>query len=125
MWILPLTGSALAFKKARSKLSEVRYIAAALFVIAGIVVAGLHNEESDAKQSTNNLEIWYTPNAPFGIARGINPGRVAWGHNPAIASWDGKTGFWWEERFNNQAEADNLLTQTLLSVTGIQEEKKS
>lgn len=125
IWILTLTGSALAFKKAKNKLFEAKYIAAALFVILGVSVATLHTVESDARTSTNSLEIWYKPNVPLGIARGINPGRVAWGHNPKIASWDGKTGFWWEDRFNNQTETDKLLTQTLFSLTGIQKEKDS
>ena len=125
IWILTLTRSALAFKKAKNKLFEAKYIAAALFVILGVSVATLHTVESDARTSTNSLEIWYKPNVPLGIARGINPGRVAWGHNPKIASWDGKTGFWWEDRFNNQTETDKLLTQTLFSLTGIQKEKDS
>jgi hypothetical protein len=44
--------------------------------------------ESDAQTSSKKLEIWYKPNAPLGIARGIHPGRVAWSHNIKIASWD-------------------------------------
>jgi uncharacterized protein (DUF362 family) len=125
IWILALTGSAFAFKRAKNKLLENKYIAAVLSVMLGIFVANLHTVESDAKTDTKNLEIWYKPNVPLGIARGINPGRVAWGHNPKIVSWDGKTGFWWEDKFNNQGETDKLLTQTLFSLTGIQKEKKS
>jgi hypothetical protein len=124
-WILALTGSAFAFKKAKNKLLEAKYIAAALFIILGIFVFNLYTGESDATTSTNNLKIWYKPNVPLGIARGLNPGRVAWGHNPKIASWDGKTGFWWEDRFNNQEETDRLLSQTLFSLTSKKKEKDS
>jgi hypothetical protein len=49
-------------------------------------------------------------NHPFGIARGVRPGRVVWTHDPAAVSWDGKTGFWWEDRFNNQAAVDRLVS---------------
>lgn len=80
-------------------------------------------QTAEAKANTNSLEIWYKPNIPLGIGRGIFPGRVAWGHNPEIASWDGKTGFWWEDQFNNQGETDKLLSQTLLSLTNIKNEK--
>ena len=125
IWILAVTGSAFAFKKAKNKLFEAKYFAAAMFVMLGIFVVNLYTKESDAKTSTDNLEIWYKPNVPLGIARGINPGRVVWGHNPKIASWDGKTGFWWEDRFNNQEETDKLFSQTLTSLTGIKNEKKS
>jgi Domain of unknown function (DUF362) len=124
-WILALTGSAFAFRTAKNKLLDAKYIAAALFVMLGIFALNLYTGESDATTSTNNLKIWYKPNVPLGIARGINPGRVAWGHNPKIASWDGKTGLWWEDRFNDQAETDRLLSQTLFSLTNMKNEKKS
>ncbi len=125
IWVLTLTGSAFVFKKAKNKLSEAKYIAAALLVILGVFIANLYSTRSDAKPRSGDLEIWYKPNIPLGIARGIYPGRVAWSHNPRIALWDGKTGFWWEDRFNNQAETDKLLAQTLFSLTGMQKEKDS
>ena len=37
-------------------------------------------------------KLFVAPNEPIGIGRGINPGRVAWIHNPGVAKWDGKTG---------------------------------
>ncbi len=124
-WILTSISSAFAFKKAKDKLLDAKYIVATLLVILGIVAAGLQTVDSNAQTTAKKLEIWYKPNEPLGVARGIHPGRVAWGHNPNIAAWDGKTGFWWEDRFNNQAETDKLLTQTLLSLTGTQKEKES
>ncbi len=124
LWLLGLTGSAAAFKRANGKLREAKYAAAILFVVLGLILAN-HSIESDARTNANSLEIWYKPNVPLGIARGIHPGRVAWGHNPHIASWDGKTGSWWEDQFNNQTETDKLLAQTLLRLTGMQDEKHS
>jgi hypothetical protein len=125
IWILAISGAAFSFGKAKRKLFEARYLAAALFVILGIVFVNLFSIESEAKSSPNGLEIWYKPNIPLGEAKGIFPGRVAWGHNPKIASWDGVTGFWWEDKFNNQAETDKLMSQTLIGLTGIQNEKES
>ncbi len=127
IWLLSLTGATFALKKARQKLYEARYLAAGLFLILGIAAVSVFTLDS-AKGSgaTNNeLKIWYKPNVPLGIAKGINPGRVVWGHNTKIASWDGKTGFWWEDRFNNQEETDKLLAQTLFSLTEVKNEKKS
>ena len=88
VWLLSVTGAAFAFKKAKNKLFEAKYIAAAMFAILGIGLVNLYITESEAKTNNNSLEIWYEPNVPLGIARGINPGRVTWGHNPKIASWD-------------------------------------
>ncbi len=124
LWLLTLAGSAAALRKAKNKFFESRYIAGAFFVLLGILFASLYTGESDAQQGSK-LQIWYKPNVPLGIARGIHPGRVAWGYDPRISSWDGKTGYWWEDRFNNLAETERLLAQTLCSLTGIQNEKES
>ena len=48
-------------------------------------------------------------NHPFGTPRGVRPGRVVWTHDPKAAAWDGRTGNWWEDRFNNQAAIDGLM----------------
>ena len=127
IWILAVTGAAFAFKKAKHKLFEARYIAATLFLVLGIVATCLFLAQSSTETNAKatSLEIWYKPNQPVGIAKGMFPGRVVWGHNPKIASWDTKTGFWWEDRFNNQKETDKLFSQTLYSLTNIKNEKRS
>jgi len=115
IWLMSLAASSLAFKKAKQRFTETRYVAALLFLVAGIGAAFLMTSKSpvEAKPSSEALKIWYKPNLPLGEAKGMFPGRVTWGHNPKIASWDGKTGMWWEDRFNNQEETNKLLSQTL------------
>lgn len=127
IWLMTLFASSVAFRKAKQRFTETRYVAATLFLIAGIGAAFLMTSKSpvEAKPGSEALKIWYKPNLPLGEAKGMFPGRVAWAHNPKIASWDGKTGMWWEDRFNNQSETDKLLSQTLYSLTNIKNEKKS
>jgi len=127
IWLLAFSGTAIAFKKVLQRWRETRYLAAFLFLVAGIAATSLllSKSASDATADSGKLEIWYKANLPVGVARGVHPGRVAWGHNEHIASWDGKTGFWWEDQFNNQVGTDQLLTQTLLSLTGSKNEKKA
>ena len=125
IWILAVTGAAFAFKKAKNKLFEARYLAAVLFLFLGIAATYTFTAQSAKESKAASLDIWYKPNIPLGVAKGIFPGRVAWGHNPNIATWDGKTGFWWEDRFNNQAETDRLLSQTLFTLTNTKDVKKS
>ena len=125
IWILTLSGTVLAFKKAKKKLFEAKYAAAFLLLISGIVAASMFTLSTSAEASASDIEIWYKPNNPLGIAKGIYPGRVAWGHNPNIASWDGEKGFWWEDAFNNQQETDKLLSQTLFSLTNEKTEKQA
>jgi hypothetical protein len=125
MWILTLSGSALAFRKAGKKLYEARHLAAILFLAAGIATLTLGTLGNPDRAGARDLETWYRPNVPLGVARGIFPGRVAWGHSPGIASWDGETAFWWEDRFNDQEGTGRLLARTLTALTGEQDEREA
>ncbi|MCR4852801.1 MAG: DUF362 domain-containing protein [Prevotella sp.] len=63
-------------------------------------------------------KLFVGPNEPIGEGRGIYPGRVAWIHNPGVAKWDGHTGLWVEDRWNDQAKADAMIPETLMQLTG-------
>jgi len=125
VWLLAATGSVFAFKQAKSKLFEAKYLAAGIFIMIGVASVSIINHPSKAETKKVELAIWYKPNIPLGEAKGMFPGRVTWGHNPAIAKWDGETGFWWEDQYNNQAETDKLFSQTLFSLTNTKREKES
>lgn len=57
-------------------------------------------------------------NSPIGEGRGIHPGRVAWVHASGVVNWDGKTGLWVEDRWNNQQKADEMIDETIIQLTG-------
>lgn len=57
-------------------------------------------------------------NNPIGKGKGIHPGRVVWVHNPGVASWDGKTGLWVEDKWNDQAKADEMISEAITILTG-------
>ena len=63
-------------------------------------------------------KLFVGPNQPIGIGRGIHPGRVAWIHAPGVAQWDGKTGLWVEDRWNDQAKADRMIPEAVMQMTG-------
>lgn len=131
IWIISLSVSVLAFKKAKHKLIEAKYPAALLFLVLSFGAFSLFTVSTTDKVSASErgiaeeLEIWYKPNIPLGVAKGEFPGRVAWGHNPSIASWDGKTGFWWSDESNKQVETDRLLAETLFTLTEEQTEREA
>lgn len=127
IWLLALTSATFAFKRAKIKFFEAKYLAAGLFIIIGIGASSVFilNSAEESQAATDNLEIWYKPNIPLGVAKGNFPGRVAWGHNPEIASWDQKTGFWWDNENFNQKETDKLFVQTLFNLTNKKSEKKA
>jgi uncharacterized protein (DUF362 family) len=127
IWIMAFIGTTLSLRKAKQYLIKSKYPAALLFLVMGAGAAFLLMPRtiSEGKSASDALNIWYKPNIPLGTAKGMFPGRVAWGHNQNIARWDGSTGFWWEDRFNNQAETDKLLSQTLLTLAKTNNEKKA
>jgi hypothetical protein len=127
IWLMGSWGTTFAFRKAKQKWLASKYVVSGLlFVIAtcGAFLL-LPKMKTEAQEKKVELKIWYKQNVPLGTARGIFPGRVAWGHNPKVATWDMKTGFWWEDKYNNQIESDKLMTQTLLGLTDSKNENKA
>ena len=57
------------------------------FALAGSLFV-LSRETGNAS-AKSNAEWIVIPNQPVGTAKGIFPGRVAWVHDPAVATWDG------------------------------------
>lgn len=123
IWLISLTGSVFAFRKAKIRLFQGKYLAAVVFMLLSSGALVIFSSRSAAPALASAPEVWYKPNIPLGTARGNFPGRVAWGHNPAVASWDGTTGYWWDDKFNNQKENDQLFSQTILALTGKNNEK--
>ena len=67
--------------------------------------------------------LFVKPNEPLGEGKGIHPGRVAWIHSPGVATWDGETGLWVEERWNDQQKADAMVRQAVMTVAGAKSPK--
>ncbi len=69
--------------------------------------------------------LFVGPNQPIGTGRGIHPGRVAWVHSPGVAQWDGHTGLWVEDRWNDQTKADAMIPEAVRQLTGETTAKKA
>lgn len=54
----------------------------------------------------------------MGTGKGIHPGRVVWGYNPATTPWDGEDGQWWEPRNLDEEEVKKTLHRSLARLTG-------
>lgn len=70
--------------------------------------------------NAQNVKMHRSANDPVGTPQGIHPGRVAWTHAPGAAKWPGKTdnSNWYEDRWNDQASADWLVTNAITTLTG-------
>jgi Domain of unknown function (DUF362) len=64
-------------------------------------------------------------NKPLGTARGVFPGRVVWVHDTLVAKWDGINGYWWDDKYTSQTEANKMLINSLTSLTGESQEEKA
>ncbi|KKK88764.1 hypothetical protein LCGC14_2739870, partial [marine sediment metagenome] len=59
------------------------------------------------------------PNAPLGVARGLQPGRVVWVHDPEATDWEGPgDGHWWQSDHTSQAVVDRMMDRAVRSLAG-------
>lgn len=61
--------------------------------------------------------LFVEPNKPLGVSAGDFPGYVSWVHAPGVADWDGRTGLWVEDRWNDQALADKMIREMVMALT--------
>ena len=76
---------------------------------------------ASALPQTQSGDAPFTPaepaNAPMGAGKGIHPGRVVWAHEPKAATWDGKTGNWWDDANTDSGLVEAMLSGSLRSLT--------
>ncbi len=90
-------------------------ILAGLMMSVAIIGALAETLKNDA---TPLPRLHVAPNTPLGKAQGAVPGRVAWVHAPGVAKWDGETGIWVEERWNDQQKANAMIRECIATVGG-------
>lgn len=98
----------------------------ALSILKPYCISAQGNFQVNPQQKDSLIEAWFKhrpklfvePNQPLGKGKGIHPGRVVWIHNPGVAKWDGETGLWVENRWNNQDKADKMIKAAIISLTG-------
>lgn len=116
-YFIGLFGVLAGLRHARRFARRDRWALALVCLAAGLAcaVVVVRQNETDARAASTD-----TPNAPIGIARGINPGRVVWSYDPAACSWSGnKDGtHWWDPNKVDQARADAMLSAALRSLAG-------
>jgi autotransporter-associated beta strand protein len=115
-YFLSLFGLVSAYRNFKKFARQNRFVVAGIclgltFVCAAMVI---RQDESSAQAAAT-----VTANAPIGIARGINPGRVVWSYDPAACLWSGnKDGtHWWDSNMVVQARVDTMLSAALHSLT--------
>jgi hypothetical protein len=121
VYLLSFFGLVTAFRKTRKFMYQHRYAAAVVCLLIGLVCGAVvrdMNETNALAEDTGTFTPSDGPNQPIGVARGINPGRVAWSYDLSACNWDGKSKFWWSSEFNDQTKITKLLNNVICSVAG-------
>jgi gluconolactonase len=122
-WLLGLTASAMAFRKAKLSFARRRYVlalaCAALSVGAVWVAVSATGEKSALAEPQ-------PANAPMGVAKGIHPGRVVWIHDPEATNWNGPgDGHPWQDEHTIPAVCEQMMSNALRSLTGESSDAKA
>ncbi len=112
-------GGAASRHRAAAVLGMVSALAVAGWTLVSLVYPGL------ADPQTKITDFNFIPakaNAPVGVARGINPGRVVWARDPLASKWAGHlhqtSDQWWLDQNTDQKAVDAMLDATLTRLTG-------
>lgn len=118
-WLLGLAGSSLILRRARRMFHRHRYVMAAICFAAAVVFSSVTlSDTPDASASELKFVPSDPPNTPVGTGKGINPGRVVWVYDDKLCDQGSTRGFWWEDARTDPAEAELMMSQAILNLTG-------
>jgi hypothetical protein len=121
IYVLGLVSSLFVFKRAKKYLYESKYILFLGSLFVGMIVGistYLHTGQKVYAEYQTAVE---GPNLPMGIGQGVNPGRVAWIHNPAATNENcpnTNSNYWSMDTNTDQAVVNSMVSQALQSLTG-------
>ncbi|MGC9343263.1 MAG: hypothetical protein ACP5E3_11220, partial [Bacteroidales bacterium] len=124
VWILSVTGSIAAMKKAKRNLKAQRYLVGISFVLAAIAFSSIavFNYSRKAEAADNYVDnSAFEANAPMGEGKGIHSGRVVWVHDPDATNengGDGQNNPFYLEANNDQSVIQDMLDNAILKLSG-------
>ncbi len=116
IWLLGIIGSLRIYRTMQELRRRSRLLLAGVCLVL-LVAAGIFTVVA----TPGGLVLADQPvaNDPIGEARGIHPGRVVWGHDPAATNWDGPgDGHWWQDEHTNQAVVDRMMGRLIRALSG-------
>jgi hypothetical protein len=133
IYVLSLSGIALAMKKAFRNISASRYLTSAIwFVLTGLfLIAGLTSDMSVSSAVTvPDFGPEDSANMPFGKGNGINPGRVIWAWDPAATNENCKNVIDNADWYFNPLNADQnvisgMVSESIKEISGKSNLKKA
>ena len=118
-WLLGVAGSVAAIRGAKRCLARARY--AAFIMLVALSAGALWLAHSATSERVISADA-PTSNAPVGVAKGVNPGRVVWVHDPMATDWEGPgNGHWWESNHTSQGAVDKMMSRATRALAGQKE----
>ena len=111
-------GGASLLRKTWGPIRRHPFISSAGLIVLALAAVALHLALSIGLIGQAHFVPSDGPNQPMGVGKGIHPGRVVWVHAPGATSWDGKTGNWWDDANTDQRVVDQMVSDSLQSLTG-------
>jgi len=117
-WLLGLIVSVAVFRKAKYYFGRSRFVIGAICLTISLGVVYIAVSGGSEKVALADVP---TPNAPIGVAKGVNPGRVVWVHDPNATTWNGPgtgDGYWWQSNHTNQQDVNSMVQRAICALTG-------
>jgi uncharacterized protein (DUF362 family) len=116
LWLLGLAGSTIAFRHARRCFTRARFLAGVLCLGVSVGLLWLLLDPADR----HALADTPVPNMPLGVARGVQPGRVVWIHEPNAIDWQayGSSQGWYDDASTDPAVVRKMVSRAIRGLAG-------
>jgi hypothetical protein len=124
VYIVGLAAAIFSFQKAGHYFKKSKYTLASFLILSGITVSlfTILKTDNDTYAVSNSADSLFVPsdppNTPMGMGNGIFPGRVVWIWDSTATSWNGQSGFWWDDNNTDQETVDSMLSKSLRALSG-------
>jgi len=117
LWLIGLAGSVAMFRKARRYFVHARLIAGVMCLGLSVGIVWLLLDPAREPAGAADLPL---PNLPLGVARGVQPGRVVWIHDPNATDWDGYNSKepWYDDAHTDPAVVRKMVSRAIRGLAG-------
>ena len=128
LYLLSLGTTTFAFRRFHKNIKNARFATAGLFLVLAIAAFSVYIIQDNTQLIARTIVGLDTTfpiesNKPIGEAKGLNPGRVVWAHNPAVVDQtydvsNSESESWYSNSRVDQSIAKQMLNQAIREYAG-------